>query len=94
MVTPLGLQMLTRHSKTTMHNAHPNYSYVRRRIRNYRPELILACGNTAHKAVTSIDAAAYAPVLYMPHPTWRLLGNYGLKIIRREIENILDSPKD
>lgn len=45
--------------------------HMRAAIAENEPEVILAFGRTAREALAKIKAAAYAPVIYGPHPAAR-----------------------
>jgi hypothetical protein len=58
----------------------PNVGYVRGQIRRKKPDLILACGQVAHKAMDIIRPRVL--VIKMPHPTYRRLTKETTETVR------------
>ena len=62
-------------------------TYVSKKIQEYKPEVILACGVNAKKVISKIKPNI--PILTMPHPAYRALTNETLFLIREKLENML-----
>jgi len=66
-------------------NFKPNVSHVMKRMKEIKPDIILACGVNARKAIRQIETKI--PVLEMPHPAYRALTNETVYDIMERIEN-------
>jgi hypothetical protein len=62
----------------------PNGEYVKRNIDKIKPDIILACGVSAKKAIDSINVDV--PVIKMPHPAYRALTNKTLDEVKENIQ--------
>lgn len=62
-------------------------TYVGKKIQEYKPEVILACGVNARKVVSELDLDI--PIITMPHPAYRALTNETLFSVKERLENLL-----
>lgn len=63
----------------------PQVEHVRKRYKEIKPDIILACGNSAKQAIDSIDVDV--PVIKMPHPAYRALKDRTLYYVKGRIRN-------
>jgi hypothetical protein len=62
----------------------PDIGYVSSKVEEISPDIILACGVNAKKAIKQVEVDV--PVLEMPHPAFRGLTNKTLYDIMEEIQ--------
>lgn len=72
--------------RTADSNFREDDSYVSKKIQEYKPEVILACGVNAKKVIAKIKTSI--PVLTMPHPAYRALKNETLFSVRSKLESL------
>lgn len=65
----------------------PDIGYVSSKVEEISPDIILACGVNAQKAVREIDIGV--PVVKIPHPAYRALSNSMLDEAREKIQELI-----
>ena len=71
--------------KKSSANFKPDREYVKRMCKEIDPDIILACGVNAKKAVEGLELTV--PVIKMPHPAYRALKNETLDEVKEKIKN-------
>lgn len=65
----------------------PDIQYVTQQIDKLKPDIILACGSNAKKAISNITVGV--PVIYMPHPAYRALKRETVNNVKEQISEII-----
>ena len=72
--------------KKAASNLKPDGNYVGKMYEEIKPDVILACGVNARKAVQGLNADV--PTIYMPHPAYRALRNETLEEVKQQIQDV------
>jgi len=70
---------------TATSNFPPDPAYVMSKIKELKPDVILACGHNAKEAIRDIDM----PFVTMPHPAYRALTNQTLYDTKEKLNALL-----